>query len=72
MTMPAHSALRQQANVGADAKSAVSPGVAGDNAGWSARLNLRFEAREVIGATRTVMTERSHFGPLRLLKPLYP
>jgi urease accessory protein len=41
-------------------------------AGWSARLNLRFEPREVNGATRTVMTERNHFGPLRILKPLYP
>lgn len=40
--------------------------------GWSARLNLRFEAREVLGSTRTVMTERNHFGPLRILKPLYP
>ena len=40
--------------------------------GWSARLNLRFEPREVSGATRTVMTERRHFGPLRILKPLYP
>ena len=41
-------------------------------AGWSARLNLRFEPREVNGAIRTVMTERNHFGPLRILKPLYP
>lgn len=41
-------------------------------AGWSARLNLRFESREVNGTTRTVMTERDHFGPLRILKPLYP
>ena len=40
--------------------------------GWSARLNLRFESREVLGAPRTVMTERNHFGPLRILKPLYP
>ena len=40
--------------------------------GWSARLNLRFEPREVSGATRTVMSERNHFGPLRILKPLYP
>ena len=40
--------------------------------GWSARLNLRFEPRDVNGATRTVMTERNHFGPLRILKPLYP
>ena len=40
--------------------------------GWSARLNLRFEPREVSGATGTVMTERNHFGPLRVLKPLYP
>ena len=40
--------------------------------GWSACLNLRFEAREVLGAPRTVMTERNHFGPLRILKPLYP
>lgn len=40
--------------------------------GWSAHLNLRFEPREVNGATRTVLTERNHFGPLRVLKPLYP
>lgn len=40
--------------------------------GWSARLNLRFEPREVSGVKRTVMTERNHFGPLRILKPLYP
>jgi urease accessory protein len=40
--------------------------------GWSARLNLRFEPREVNGAQRTVMTDRSHFGPLRILKSLYP
>lgn len=44
----------------------------GVGAGWSARLNLRFEPREVNGATRTLMTERDHFGPLRILKPLYP
>ncbi len=42
------------------------------DSGWSARLNLRFEPREVSGATRTVLTERDHFGPLRILKPLYP
>jgi urease accessory protein len=41
-------------------------------AGWSARLNLRFEARDVNGTQRSVMTEREHFGPLRVLKPLYP
>ena len=41
-------------------------------AGWSARLNLRFQPRDVNGAQRTVMTERNHFGPLRILKPLYP
>ncbi len=41
-------------------------------AGWSAHLNLRFEPREVNGTTRTVMTERDHLGPLRILKPLYP
>jgi urease accessory protein len=40
--------------------------------GWSARLNLCFERREVNGSQRTVMTERNHFGPLRILKPLYP
>ena len=40
--------------------------------GWSARLNLRFEPRQVNGTTRTVMTERNHFGPLRILRPLYP
>jgi urease accessory protein len=41
-------------------------------AGWSARLNLRFEPRAVNGNQRTVMSERNHFGPLRILKPLYP
>ena len=41
-------------------------------AGWSARLNLRFEPREVNGARRSVIAERDHFGPLRILKPLYP
>ncbi len=46
--------------------------VAETGGGWSARLSLRFEPRDVAGATRTVMTERSHFGPLRILKPLYP
>jgi urease accessory protein len=40
--------------------------------GWAATLDLRFEAREIHGAPRTVMTERKHFGPLRILKPLYP
>jgi urease accessory protein len=35
---------------------------------WRAELNLRFE--KVGSATR--LTERSHHGPLRLLKPLYP
>ena len=44
----------------------------GPAVGWSARLNLRFEPREVNGARRCVMTERNHFGPLRILKPLYP
>lgn len=41
-------------------------------AGWSATLNLRFQPRDVNNAQRTVMTERNHFGPLRILKPLYP
>jgi len=40
--------------------------------GWSARLKLRFEAAEVAGAGRTILRERSHVGPLRVLKPLYP
>lgn len=40
--------------------------------GWSARLDLRFEPRDVRSTRRTVMAERSHFGPLRILKPLYP
>ena len=43
-----------------------------ESTGWLARLNLRFEPREVNGSQRTVMTERNHFGPLRILKPLYP
>lgn len=42
------------------------------DAGWSARLNLRFEPRDANGVQRTVMTDRSHFGPLRILKSLYP
>ena len=41
-------------------------------AGWSARLSLGFERRDSDSAKRTVMAERSHFGPLRILKPLYP
>lgn len=44
----------------------------GGTAGWSARLKLRFEATTLAGASRTVLRERSHFGPLRVLKPLYP
>jgi urease accessory protein len=44
----------------------------GNSSGWSARLNLCFEPREVNGTIRTVMTERNHFGPLRILKALYP
>jgi len=43
-----------------------------DAEGWSARLNLRFEPRPHGDQARTVLAERSHFGPLRLLKPLYP
>lgn len=41
-------------------------------AGWSARLNIGFERRDIDSAKRSVMAERSHFGPLRILKPLYP
>lgn len=44
----------------------------GLQAGWSARLKLRFEATTLAGASRTVLRERSHVGPLRVLKPLYP
>jgi urease accessory protein len=35
---------------------------------WSASLRLRF----AVGGQRTVLSERAHTGPLRLLKPLYP
>ena len=52
--------------------SPLLPEGVGLEPGWSARLNLRFESREVLGSSRTVMTERNHFGPLRILKPLYP
>ena len=57
--------------VATEDSSSQNAGDASD-AGWSAHLNLRFEPREVSGAMRTVMTERNHFGPLRVLKPLYP
>jgi urease accessory protein len=35
---------------------------------WPASLRLRF----VYEGARTILAERSHHGPLRLLKPLYP
>ncbi len=35
---------------------------------WSANLRLRF----VFDGQRTILAERAHTGPLRLLKPLYP
>ena len=59
-------------NPPAFAGAGSTPPGGGESAGWSARLNLRFEPREVNATTRTVMTERNHFGPLRILKPLYP
>ena len=34
----------------------------GLQAGWSARLKLRFEATTLAGASRTVLRERSHVG----------
>jgi urease accessory protein len=47
----------------------VAPDTApGPTVGWQARLQLGF-ARE---RERTVMRERSHLGPLRVLKALYP
>ncbi|WP_207004964.1 urease accessory protein UreD [Trinickia mobilis] len=37
-------------------------------AGWPARLSLRFADQ----GTRTALVERRHFGPLMVQKPLYP
>ncbi len=55
-----------------NAAGAAPSGAEEPEHGWSAHLNIRFEPREISGETRTVVTERDHFGPLRILKPLYP
>jgi urease accessory protein len=44
-----------------------SPAIASTK-NWAARLDLRCESVE----NKSLLTRRSHFGPLRLLKPLYP
>ena len=46
----------------------TQPSLINDASAWQARLRLRFE--DVAGTTRLV--ERSHSGPLRVQKPLYP
>ncbi len=40
-----------------------------ESAGWRAHLKLGFTSN---GNNRSVLTERSHSGPLRIQKPLYP
>jgi urease accessory protein len=55
-----HGDIERPASLGADETL--------DASAWRAELTLRF-AR--VGA-RTMLVERSHVGPLRLLKPLYP
>jgi len=43
-------------------------GLASNNTGWSARLDLAFEYR----GNKTVIAKREHVGPLRILRPFYP
>ena len=40
--------------------------------GWSAHLKLGFTQGAAGQRSRSVLTERSHTGPLRIQKPLYP
>jgi len=53
----------------------VAKGVTAEDSeatGWSARLSLRFESTAAATGPSSILRERSHLGPLRVLKPLYP
>ena len=57
------------ARVSAAPRTSTTENAPHESAGWRAQLKLGF-TNDTSG--RSVLTERSHFGPLRIQKPLYP